>query len=76
MHHAVAATEVCVYGWLTGDLRFEDVSLRYFPGAPLALRHVDFHVQSFEKVSRSLGGRACSAQAVCPPDGTHLVAAA
>jgi len=35
---------------LAGDLRFDDVSLRYFPGGPLALRHVDFHVQSCEKV--------------------------
>lgn len=34
----------------TGDLRFEDVSLRYFPGGPLALRHVSFHVQSCEQV--------------------------
>lgn len=35
---------------LAGDLRFDDVSLRYFPGGPLALRHVNFHVQSCEKV--------------------------
>lgn len=34
----------------TGDLRFENVSLRYFPGGPLALRHVNFHVQDCEKV--------------------------
>lgn len=26
------------------------MSLRYFPGGPLALRHVNFHVQSCEKV--------------------------
>lgn len=40
------------YAWLmcAGDLKFEDVSLRYFPGGPLALRHVNFHVQSCEKV--------------------------
>ncbi|KAF8071336.1 abcC3 [Scenedesmus sp. PABB004] len=34
----------------TGDLRFEGVCLRYFPGAPLALRHVSFHVADCEKV--------------------------
>jgi ABC-type multidrug transport system fused ATPase/permease subunit len=38
-------------GWpATGDLRFEDVSLRYFPGGPLALRHISFHVTDCEKV--------------------------
>eukprot|EP00879_Flechtneria_rotunda_P005406 GHRR01005697.1.p1 GENE.GHRR01005697.1~~GHRR01005697.1.p1 ORF type:complete len:938 (+),score=327.51 GHRR01005697.1:3324-6137(+) len=34
----------------TGDLRFEEVCLRYFPGGPLALRHVSFHVQDCEKI--------------------------
>jgi ABC-type multidrug transport system fused ATPase/permease subunit len=43
-------TEAVVYVGI-GDLKFEDVSLRYFPGGPLALRHVSFHVQSCEKVS-------------------------
>ncbi len=38
----------------SGDIRFEGVCLRYFPGAPLALRHVTFHVKDCEKV------RACS----------------
>jgi hypothetical protein len=33
-----------------GDLVFEDVSLRYFPGGPLALRAVTFHVSDHEKV--------------------------
>lgn len=35
---------------VAGDLQFDDVSLRYFPGGSLALRHVDFHVKSCEKV--------------------------
>lgn len=36
-----------------GDLRFDQVSLRYFPGGPLALRHVSFHVQDCKKVSQT-----------------------
>jgi ABC-type multidrug transport system fused ATPase/permease subunit len=35
-----------------GDLRFERVSLRYFPGGPLALRGVSFHIRDQEKVRR------------------------
>lgn len=31
------------------------MSLRYFPGGPLALRHISFHVESCEKV-RKPGG--------------------
>jgi len=34
----------------SGDLRFDDVCLRYFPGGPLALKRVSFHVRSGEKV--------------------------
>ncbi|GBF99292.1 ABC transporter [Raphidocelis subcapitata] len=34
----------------TGDLRFERVSLRYFPGGPLALRGVSFHIHDCEKI--------------------------
>ncbi|KIY99894.1 ABC transporter, multidrug resistance associated protein [Monoraphidium neglectum] len=34
----------------SGDLRFERVSLRYFPGGPLALRGVTFHVNDCEKI--------------------------
>jgi hypothetical protein len=48
----------------TGDLRFEDVSLRYFPGGPLALRHVSFHVQSCEKVRPAISG---DSSFVAPP---------
>ncbi len=33
-----------------GDLRFEGVCLRYFPGGPLALRYVTFHIHNCEKV--------------------------
>jgi hypothetical protein len=39
---------------LPGDLKFENVSLRYFPGGPLALRHVNFHVQDCEKVGKMI----------------------
>jgi len=42
----------------TGDLRFERVSLRYFPGGPLALRGVNFHIKDCEKVGR-VGGGGC-----------------
>jgi ABC-type multidrug transport system fused ATPase/permease subunit len=41
---------------LPGDLRFEGVCLRYFPGGPLALRHVNFHVQDCEKVGQMKQG--------------------
>jgi ABC-type multidrug transport system fused ATPase/permease subunit len=34
----------------TGDLRFDHVCLRYFPGGPLALRGVSFCIRSGEKV--------------------------
>jgi ATP-binding cassette, subfamily C (CFTR/MRP), member 1 len=37
--------------WPTkGDVRFDCVCLRYFPGAPLALRGVSFHIQDKEKI--------------------------
>lgn len=37
--------------WPTaGDIKFDGVCLRYFPGAPLALRHVSFHIKDKEKV--------------------------
>uniref|UniRef100_A0A7S0R450 Uncharacterized protein n=1 Tax=Chlamydomonas leiostraca TaxID=1034604 RepID=A0A7S0R450_9CHLO len=34
----------------TGDIKFEKVCLRYYPGAPLALKFVTFHIQDCEKV--------------------------
>jgi len=34
----------------SGAIKFEDVCLRYFPGAPLALRHVSFTIADAEKV--------------------------
>ncbi|KAI8465820.1 MAG: putative ABC transporter [Monoraphidium minutum] len=37
------------------DLRFDRVSLRYFPGGPLALRGVSFHIRDCEKARG--GGR-------------------
>lgn len=37
--------------WPTrGDIRFEKVCLRYYPGAPLALKFVSFHIRDCEKV--------------------------
>ncbi|KAF6262121.1 P-loop containing nucleoside triphosphate hydrolase protein [Scenedesmus sp. NREL 46B-D3] len=42
-----------------GDLRFEGVCLRYFPGGPMALRHVSFHVQDCEKVGQAHDGWHC-----------------
>ena len=33
-----------------GTIQFDDVCLRYFPGAPLALRHVSFTIAGAEKV--------------------------
>ncbi|GFR52364.1 hypothetical protein Agub_g14922 [Astrephomene gubernaculifera] len=33
-----------------GDIRFEKVCLRYYPGAPLALKYVSFHIKDGEKV--------------------------
>ena len=35
-----------------GDLVFDRLSLRYFPGGPLALRGVSFHFRDREKVRR------------------------
>lgn len=60
-----------------GDLRFEDVSLRYFPGGPLALRHISFHVQSCEKVGVSGASisRACHVRhmpALCARVTAHV----
>jgi hypothetical protein len=40
------------------------VCLRYFPGAPLALRHVTFHVKDCEKVAVCWAG-ACALAAAC-----------
>ncbi|EFJ46358.1 ABC transporter [Volvox carteri f. nagariensis] len=38
-------------GWPTkGDIRFEKVCLRYYPGAPLALKYVSFHIRDGEKI--------------------------
>ncbi|GLI63446.1 hypothetical protein VaNZ11_006418 [Volvox africanus] len=38
-------------GWPTkGDIRFEKVCLRYYPGAPLALKYVSFHIHDGEKI--------------------------
>mmetsp|Transcript_12259 Transcript_12259/g.33459 ORF Transcript_12259/g.33459 Transcript_12259/m.33459 type:complete len:1462 (-) Transcript_12259:707-5092(-) len=34
----------------TGDIRFEKVCLRYFPGAPMALKSVSFQIYDKEKV--------------------------
>jgi len=34
----------------TGDIRFQKVCLRYYPGAPLALKYVSFHIMDKEKV--------------------------
>ena len=46
-----AAAAAVPPGWpATGDLRFEGVSLRYFPGGPLALKGVTLHVRDREKV--------------------------
>ncbi|KAG2483865.1 hypothetical protein HYH03_017317 [Edaphochlamys debaryana] len=37
--------------WPTkGDIRFEKVCLRYYPGAPLALKYVSFHIKDGEKI--------------------------
>ncbi|PNH05920.1 Canalicular multispecific organic anion transporter 1, partial [Tetrabaena socialis] len=37
--------------WPTkGDIRFEKVCLRYYPGAPLALKYVSFHIMDGEKI--------------------------
>ncbi|KAG2422455.1 hypothetical protein HXX76_016025 [Chlamydomonas incerta] len=37
--------------WPTqGDIRFEKVCLRYYPGAPLALKYVSFHINDGEKI--------------------------
>ncbi|KXZ48458.1 hypothetical protein GPECTOR_27g628 [Gonium pectorale] len=33
-----------------GDIRFEKVCLRYYPGAPLALKFVSFHIKDGEKI--------------------------
>ena len=45
--------ERALAGWpVTGDLVFYRLSLRYFPGAPLALRSVSFHIRDREKVGR------------------------
>eukprot|EP00798_Chlamydomonas_sp_ICE-L_P017393 gene17393-23693_t len=34
----------------TGDLQFIDVCMRYYPGAPLALKYVCFHIKDRQKV--------------------------
>jgi ABC-type multidrug transport system fused ATPase/permease subunit len=52
VHFAAGGQHAVLLLTLSGDLRFEGVSLCYFPGGPLALRHVNFHVQDCEKVSR------------------------
>lgn len=60
---------------LTGDLRFEDVSLRYFPGGPLALRHVNFHVQSCEKVRHCTAVQQAQVAIHGAHSGLHLLVA-
>lgn len=34
----------------TGDIKFDQVCLRYYPGAPLALKFVTFHIEDKEKI--------------------------
>ncbi|KAL6759443.1 ABC transporter [Haematococcus lacustris] len=34
----------------TGDIKFEQVCLRYYPGAPLALKFISFHINDKEKI--------------------------
>jgi ATP-dependent Clp protease ATP-binding subunit ClpX len=67
-------------------IKFEDVCLRYFPGAPLALRHVSFTIADAEKVGvvgRTGSGKTLLAQTLarfldvpfCIADATSLTEA-